>query len=76
MGRHGLGTRNENGDMFTDLCVNCNLVTGGSHFLIKTYVRLHGWPQISAPSIKLTILLSARNGGGHSLMPAVTGELM
>ena len=32
MGRHGLGTRNENGDMFIDLCVNCNLVIGGSLF--------------------------------------------
>jgi len=26
MGRHGLGTRNENGDMFFDLCVNYNLL--------------------------------------------------
>jgi len=25
MGRHGLGTRNENGNMFIDLCVNYNL---------------------------------------------------
>ena len=32
MGRHGLGTRNENGDMFIDLSVNCNLVIGGSLF--------------------------------------------
>jgi hypothetical protein len=32
MGRHGLGTRNENGDMFIDLCVNYNLIIGGSLF--------------------------------------------
>ena len=32
MGRHGLGTRNENGEMFTDLRVNYNLVIGGSLF--------------------------------------------
>ena len=35
MGRHGLGTRNENGEMFIDLCVNYNLVIGGSLFLHK-----------------------------------------
>ena len=32
MDGHGLGTRNENGDMFIDLCVNYNLVIGGSLF--------------------------------------------
>jgi hypothetical protein len=32
MGRHGLGTRNENGETFIDLCVNYNLVVGGSLF--------------------------------------------
>jgi exonuclease III len=32
MSRHGLGTRNENGHMLIDLCVNCNLVIGGSLF--------------------------------------------
>jgi hypothetical protein len=32
MDRHGLGTRNENGDMFIDVCVNCNLVIGSSLF--------------------------------------------
>jgi hypothetical protein len=35
MSRHGLGTRNENGEMFIDLCVNYNLVIGGSLFLDK-----------------------------------------
>lgn len=35
MGRHDLGTRNENGEMFIDLCVNYNLVIGGSLFLHK-----------------------------------------
>ena len=32
MGRHSLGTRNKNGDMFIDLYVNCNLLIGGSLF--------------------------------------------
>jgi endonuclease/exonuclease/phosphatase family metal-dependent hydrolase len=32
MDRHGLGTRNENAEMFMDLCVNYNLVIGGSLF--------------------------------------------
>ena len=75
MCRHGLGTRNENGDMFIELCVNCNLVIGSSLFPHKD-IRSHGWPQIGVPSIKLTILLLARNGRDHSLMSAVTGKLM
>jgi hypothetical protein len=32
MGRHGLGTRNENGDIFIDLCANYDLVISGSLF--------------------------------------------
>ena len=32
MGRHGTGVRNENGGMFIDLCMNYNLVIGGSLF--------------------------------------------
>ena len=32
MGRHGLGTRNENGEMFTDFCANNGLIIGGSMF--------------------------------------------
>jgi len=32
MGKHGLGTTNENGDMFIDLCVNYNLLIGCSLF--------------------------------------------
>jgi hypothetical protein len=32
MGRHGMGTRNENGEMLIDLCMNYNLVIGGSLF--------------------------------------------
>ena len=35
MGRHGMGIRNENGEMFIDLCMNYNLVIGGSLFLHK-----------------------------------------
>jgi exonuclease III len=32
MGRHGMGARNENGEMFIDLCMNYNLVIDGSLF--------------------------------------------
>lgn len=39
MDRHGLGTRSENGGMFIDVCVNCNLVIGGSLFPHKVTWR-------------------------------------
>jgi endonuclease/exonuclease/phosphatase family metal-dependent hydrolase len=32
MGRYGMGARNENGEMFTDIFMNYNLVIGGSLF--------------------------------------------
>ena len=32
MGRHGLGKRNENGDIFIELCANYDLIIGGSLF--------------------------------------------
>ena len=32
MGRHALGTRNENGQMFMDFCADNDLVIGGSVF--------------------------------------------
>ena len=45
MGRHGLGTRNENGDKFIDLCVNYILVTGGSLFPHKDTQGHMGGPK-------------------------------
>jgi len=42
MGRHGLGTRNENGEIFIDLCVNYSLVVGGSPFPHKD-IRKATW---------------------------------
>jgi endonuclease/exonuclease/phosphatase family metal-dependent hydrolase len=35
IGRHDMGTRKENGEMFIDLCINYNLVIGGSLFSHK-----------------------------------------
>jgi hypothetical protein len=35
MGRHGLGERNENGQLFVDLCARHDLVIGGIIFLHK-----------------------------------------
>ena len=32
MGKHGLGTMNENGELFANLCANYNLVIGGTIF--------------------------------------------
>jgi len=32
MDRHGLGKRNENGDIFIELCTNYDLIIGGSLF--------------------------------------------
>ena len=32
MGKHGLGTMNENGKLFANFCANYNLVTGGTIF--------------------------------------------
>jgi hypothetical protein len=44
-GRHGLGTRNENGDVFIGLSVNYNLVIGGSLFPHKdTHKATRGCP--------------------------------
>jgi len=49
MDRHVLGTRNENGEIFIDLCVNYNLVIGGSLFL-HTNIHKATWV---APLTKL-----------------------
>jgi hypothetical protein len=35
MGRHGLGDRNENGEMFVDFCAHNGLVIGGTLFIHK-----------------------------------------
>ena len=32
MGKHGLGTRNSNGELFADCCAEHNLVIGGTTF--------------------------------------------
>jgi hypothetical protein len=37
MGRNGLGNRNENGEIFIDLCANYEMITGGSLFPHKKY---------------------------------------
>lgn len=38
MGKHGIGNRNENGDMYIEYCLNNNLVIGGTLF---THKRIH-----------------------------------
>ena len=35
MGRHGLGERNENGQLLVDFCARHDLVIGGTIFLQK-----------------------------------------
>jgi len=36
MGRHGIGNMNENGELFSELCVSCDLIIGGTVFPHKT----------------------------------------
>jgi hypothetical protein len=40
MGRHGIGNLNENGELFSELCVNCDLIRGGKVFPHKTCNKL------------------------------------
>jgi hypothetical protein len=76
MGRHGLGTRNKNGDMFIDLCVNYNLVIGGSLFPHKDIHKAIWVAPNQRTLTKLIMSPSARNEGGHFLMSVATWELM
>jgi hypothetical protein len=62
MGRHGLGKRNENGDIFIELCVNYDLMIDGSFSRIKTYIKPHRWLQIIPLLTKSTLWPSVRNG--------------
>jgi len=43
MGRHGLGTMNENGERFADACALDNMVIGGSVFLHKRIHKQATW---------------------------------
>ena len=36
MGRHGIGNKTENGDLFGELCARCDLIIGGTVFPHKT----------------------------------------
>ena len=40
MGRHGLGERNENGQLFVDFCARHDLVIGGTIFPHKDYHKV------------------------------------
>jgi hypothetical protein len=40
MGKHGIGTRNDNGERFVDLCDNRQLVIGGTLFINKDMHKL------------------------------------
>ena len=42
MGKHGLGTMNENGELFANFCANYNLVIGGTIFSHKKF-HLSTW---------------------------------
>ena len=45
MGKHGIGTMNENGELFANFCANYNLVIGGTIFLHKNVISPHGYLQ-------------------------------
>ena len=36
LGRHGIRNMNENGELFSDLCANYDLIIGGTELLHKT----------------------------------------
>lgn len=39
MGKHGLGTFNDNGELFMDACATYNLVIGRTVFLLKPFSK-------------------------------------
>ena len=45
LGKHGLGTMNENGELFANCCANYNLVIGGTIFPHKNVISPHGYLQ-------------------------------
>ena len=45
MGRHGIGNMNENGELFSELCANYDLIIGGIVLSIKHVIKCHGFHQ-------------------------------
>ena len=73
MGRHDLGKRNENGDIFIELCTNYDLIIGGSLFPHKD---IHKAPWV-VPNHRtfnqIDHMVICKNGRGHFLMSVATG---
>jgi len=42
MGRHGIGNMNENGELFSQLCANYDLIIGGTVFPHKNVTKCCG----------------------------------
>ena len=45
MGKHGLGTMNENGELFANFCANYNLIMVEQYFRTKKVISPHGYLQ-------------------------------
>ena len=77
MGRHGIGNMNENGELFSELCANCDLIIGGTVFPHKTCHKV-SWvspdnitenqiDHIAISKIFRRSLLDVRNKGGADI---------
>ncbi|KAH3712207.1 hypothetical protein DPMN_071890 [Dreissena polymorpha] len=62
MGTEGLGTRNENGELYTDFCANNDLVIGVPFSYIETSTRRPGDHQTWQQRMKLTTLPYKEDG--------------
>ena len=52
MGTHGIRVMTGNGEMFAELCLQHDLVIGGTIFPTRTYKKKHGYLQIIEPRTK------------------------
>lgn len=62
VGKQGMGTCNENGELFTDLCSFNSLVIGGTIFLTRTSIRLLGPCQMKKRKTRSTTSLFLASG--------------
>ena len=53
MGRHGVGQQNENGKLFSEVCMFNDLVIGGTLFPHKTIRKKHGNLQMTKGKTRL-----------------------
>ena len=85
MGRHGLGTMNENGERFAELCSNNNLVIGGTLFPNKRIHKVTWESPDQTMQNQIDHITVHKNGEDHysmyvpsevTMWPATTSSLM